>query len=590
MIASAYDHRRQVADYIEGVTSGDIVAGRLVRLAVERHVADLEHAGDRGWYFDPYSAETALDFFATLLVHSIGRWDGEPFDPAPWQKFCLWSIFGWKGVDTKRRRFRRAYLSVARKNGKTTLASGLPLFCMYLDDPIEAGAQIYCVATKEEQAMLLWRESVRMLKRAPAIMGVSTLRHKRIIFPSYESYFAPLGSDSDSTDGLNPHVVVKDELHAWQERHRGLHEKLSTGGGAREQPLELIITTAGDDKSTIWQEEDDYARKVVESVITGDIIDDRLFAFVARIDDDDDPFDEECWEKANPNLHVSVNVDYLRMQANEARQKPTAFNSFVRYHCNRRVTSSERAIKPELWKAAARKDPAIGENPWCHGGFDLGRSDDFSAIAVCWAWKDGDETRYHIRSRSFTCKLSPMVEREPIRSWIRNDLIAMDDGNAVDFNEVQRAILQWHDEFTPATWAFDKTFAKQMAMALTNEHGLEMFEFTQGHRYYNEPVREFLRSLADGRITHDGDPVLTWQALNLTISRNPRDEWMPDKSDPKQKIDAMVAVLMAFSECLFAEKSKASVYESRGIVSVEALDRQEEQPSYRNHWDDDEDD
>jgi phage terminase large subunit-like protein len=590
MIANAYDHRRQVADYIDGVMAGEIVAGRLVRLAVERHVADLEHAGDRGWFFDEIVAEYAIQFFPSCLVHSIGRWDGEPFDPSPWQKFILWSIFGWKGIDTKRRRYQRAYISVGRKNGKTTMAAGVPLYCMYFDDPPEVGAQIYCAATKEEQAMLLWKESVRMLKRSPSLSGLATLRHKRIILHELDSYFAPLGSDSDSTDGLNPHVVIKDELHAWRERHRGLHEKLSTGGASREQPLEVIITTAGDDASTIWQEEDDYARKVVESVITGDIIDDRLFAFVARIDDDDDPFDEGCWEKANPNLHVSVNVDYLRMQANEARQKPTAFNSFVRYHCNRRVTSSERAIKPELWKAAARKDPAIGENPWCHGGFDLGRSDDFSAIAVCWAWKDGDETRYHIRSRSFTCKLSPMVEREPIRSWIRNDLIAMDDGNAVDFNEVQRAILQWHDEFTPATWAFDKTFAKQMAMALTNEHGLEMFEFTQGHRYYNEPVREFLRSLADGRITHDGDPVLTWQALNLTISRNPRDEWMPDKSDPKQKIDAMVAVLMAFSECLFAEKSKASVYESRGIVSVEALDRQEEQPSYRNHWDDDEDD
>lgn len=356
MIAPAYNHRRDVADYIEGVSSGEIVAGRLVRLAVQRHVADLaeeERSGScRGFYFDDLAGEAACEFFPALLVHSIGKWDGEPFELSPWQKFVMWCLFGWKSIDTKRRRFRRAFISVARKNGKTTTACGIPIICMYCDDPPEAGAQIYCAATKEEQAMLLWREAERMIKRSPHLRELTTFRHKRLIFGAMDSFFRPLGSDSDSTDGLNPHVVVKDELHAWQERHRGLHEKLSTGFGSREQPLEIAITTAGDDKSTIWQEEDDYARRIVESVITGDIVDDSVFCYVARIDDEDDPFDESCWEKANPNLGVSTEIESLRKQANEARQKPTAYNSFVRYHCNRRVTSSERAIRPEQWTAA----------------------------------------------------------------------------------------------------------------------------------------------------------------------------------------------------------------------------------------------
>jgi phage terminase large subunit-like protein len=442
---------------------------------------------------------------------------------------------------------------------------------MYCDDPLEAGAQVYCAATKEEQAMLLWKEAERMIRRSPFLRQLTTFRHKRLIFEALDSYFKPLGSDSDSTDGLNPHVVVKDELHAWQERHRGLHEKLSTGSGSREQPLEIVITTAGDDKSTIWAEEDAYAQRVVESVITGDIIDDRVFAFVARIDDEDDPFDEAVWEKANPNLGVSIEIDYLRMQANEARQKPTAYNSFVRYHCNRRVTSSERAVKAELWATSrgTRPDELQYDRVFRHAGFDLGRSNDFAALSTCEAFHKADELPvYFIRSRSFTCKLSPMVEREPVRSWVRNDLIECHDGNSVDFNEVQRFLLEWNAAYTPATYAYDPTFAKQMGQSLFNDHGLQVFEFTQSARFYNEPIREFLKALEDGRIIHEGDPALTWQALNLTIKRNPKDEWMPDKSDPVNKIDAMVAVLMAFSECLFAEKNATSVYEKQGILSL----------------------
>ncbi len=568
MIANAYNHRRDVETYIEDVLSGEVVTGRLVRLAVERHVQDLEHAVKRGFYFDDLAAEVACDFFPSLLVHSIGRWDGEPFDPSPFQKFCIWSVFGWKEIDSRFRRFRKAFLSMARKQGKTTLAVGFPLIGMYLDDPMEAGAQIYCCATKEDQAMLLWKEAERMVRRSLPLRELTTFRHKQLIFDAYDSYFKPLGSDSDSTDGLNPHMVVKDELHAWQERHRGLHEKLSTGSGSRDQPLEIIITTAGDDKSTIWQEEDDYAVRVVESVVTGDIVDDRLFAFIARLDEEDDPFDEEVWGKANPNLGVSMDIDYLRIQANEARQKPTSFNSFVRYHCNRRVTSSERAVRPELWAEAkgTRPDPKDFDRVYIHGGLDLGRADDFASAGTCEAFHKDDELPvYFVRSRSFTCKDSPMAGSEPCRAWIRNELIDCHDGNSVDFNEVQRHILDEAEDQNPATWAYDETFAKQMAQSLFNEHGLQIFKFTQAPTFYNEPVREFLKALADGRIIHEGDPVLTWQALNLTIKRNVRDQWMPDKSNPKLKIDAMVALLMAFSECLFAEKQRASFYDKNTL-------------------------
>lgn len=559
MIAAVRTNVEQVQDYIAEVVAGDIVVGKLVRCAVNRHLADIDNAEARGMYFDEGAAEAAIEFFPECLRHSIGKWAGEPFVLEPWQKFIVASVFGWKNSATHKRRFRRAFISVARKNGKTTTAAGIPIQCMYLDDPPEPGAQVYCVATKEEQAMLLWREAERMLRKSPELCSMTTFRHKRILFDAMDSFFTPLGSDSDSTDGLNPHVVVKDELHAWRERHRGLHEKLSTGGGSREQPLEIVITTAGDDESTIWLEEDDYAQKVVESVITGDVIDDRLFVFVARIDDDDDPFDESCWQKANPNLEVSVSLEYLRGQANEAKQKPTAFNSFVRYHCNRKVTSSERAIQPELWAAGKREKPTVFDRKACHGAFDLGRANDFAALARCEAfYREGQSPIYYVETKSFTCADSPMLQREPVRGFVASKLLEVHPNNSVDFNEFQSTALEWQREHDISTIAYDPTFAKQMGQSLFNEHGLQVFEFSQGHRFYNEPIREFLKALADGRIIHNGDPVQTWQALNLTIDRNARDQWMPNKSDPTNKIDAMVAILMAFSECLFAENTDVS--------------------------------
>ena len=177
MIASAIKEPSEiVTQYIKGVLSGDIVTGRLVRLAVQRHVDDLKHGKHRGWYFDEEVARSACLFFPLCLRHSIGEWAGEPFELAPWQAFCVWSISGWRNIDTRRRRFRKAQMSVARKNGKTTLVAGMGLQLQFFDDPIEEGAQLYCVATKEDQAKLLYAEAARMVSKSPSLSRRSRVR------------------------------------------------------------------------------------------------------------------------------------------------------------------------------------------------------------------------------------------------------------------------------------------------------------------------------------------------------------------------------------------------------------------------------
>jgi phage terminase large subunit-like protein len=555
--------RAEVQEYIDGVLSGTIVAGKLVRLAVERHVHDLKHGHERGLKFDYDKATRAVLFFPAVCRHSIGEWDDEPFELSNWQAFIVWCLFGWINISEGTRRFRRAYLSVARKNGKTTWAAALGLLLLFFDN--EPGAEIYCCATKEKQARILHKEAVRMVKASPS-MKVRRADCWRappsISWEQENSFFQPLGSDSDTTDGLNPHGVIEDELHAWRERHRGLKEKLATGGNARRQPLEIMITTAGDDHSEIWKEEDGDAVRTLESVICGNIVDDSLFAFVARIDPEDDPFDEAVWPKANPNYAISVKPERMREMANQARQNPAKMNQFLRYHCNVQVSSTERAISADVW-AKGNEPLSIVDGAYGYGGLDLGRSNDWCAIGACFPIlatnEEGEQyiERWEIKSKAWTCRDGDFpVDHEPYRSWIKNGLLEACDGDQVDFAEVRREIAAWSDQYQIVNWAFDPSFATSDAQLIQTECGLEIYKFFQTARMYNEPIRRFLSALEAGKIRHGNDPVLGWQAGNLTIIKSKRsDEWMPEKGQKLYKIDGMIAVLMAFAGTLAAVRA-----------------------------------
>lgn len=565
--------RRQIAKYIRDIDRGKIVSCRLVRFAIRRHQQDLREAKKRGYYFDENAAAEAVLFFPLVLRHAVGEWDNEPFVLSDWQAFIVWCLFGWRRRSDKTRRFRKAYISVARKNGKSTLVAGLALLLLCLDNPIEQSAECYIAATKEEQAAIIFRQAQQLRRKSPSIKNATQAYKKSITLPITDSFLRPIGSDSDTTDGLNPHAVLKDELHAWQARHRGLHEKLSTGGASRRQPIEVIITTAGDDRAEIWQAENDYAARVVESVETGHIISDTLFSFVCQLDRDDDPFDEAVWRKANPNLGISVKADYLREQANEAKHQPAKKNQFLRYHCNLQVTSRERAIDPVLWAACRRDLPPL-EGRECYGGWDLGRTDDFAAVSLAFPEPTGkteqdedDESkrrpihRYDVMSWSFTSE-GALAEMQPppFAGFRDHPRLFVSHGETVEFAAVRDRILYCHEVYAPRSWAYDATFAEQLAQELLNDHGLAVVKFVQSARHYNEPIRQLLKAVKEKRVGHDGDALLAWQMSNLIIKANWREEWMPDKPGSKNKIDAAVALLMAFGEGLLRPGQNTNWY------------------------------
>ena len=284
--------------YIDDVLKGRIVAGRLVRLAVERHQRDLKTAKDRGLRFDPKAAKRVLDFFGRLR-HSKGEWAGQPFVLAPWQAFILWVVFGWMRADGSRR-FRTAYHEVSRKNGKSTLAAGVGLYLFAADQ--EAGAEVYTAATKRDQARIVHSEAVRMVASSPGLSRFITTFKDNLSLLRTGSKYEPLGADADTMDGLNISGAIIDELHAHPTRK--VWDVIETGTGARRQPLLFAITTAGFDRHSVCWEQHDYGVKVLEGVIE----DDTFFAYIAALDPEDDWQDASVWIKANPNLGDFDNV------------------------------------------------------------------------------------------------------------------------------------------------------------------------------------------------------------------------------------------------------------------------------------------
>lgn len=572
------DPENLVESYIDQVLTGSRSAGRLERFAVERYQLDVQSAADRGFFFDKKIARDCCLFFPNILRHSIGQWADEPFDLSPYQAFCVWNIQGWRSIEDKTRRFRKALITVARKNGKTTWGAGFANLLTYCDWPIEVNGRGYCAATKKPQAALLWSEVARMIRRSPSlsirtkILGEDNASGGRVIvksMPYNGSTIETIGSDALRQDGLNPSFVIKDELHAWRRGLIDLDEKLSTGGGARTQPLELIFTTAGDDNSEIWQDEFDFASRVLESSHVGDATDDSYFALVCMIDDDDSPLDPACWPKANPNLDISVRSKYLVDQAAEAALRPSKLRSFTRYHCNRKVGSYIQTYPPELWERGLVKniiDPP--PSALCYGGMDLGRADDWAAVTLVFPEQIEAEKnprkrwRFKVMSRSWACKgiasASTDYTREPFASWIKNDLLEFQSDETLDFAPLKAWVVQMGRKYVLKRLAYDRTFAHEVAASLLNDYGISVVDYPQTYKAFTEPIKSLEKALLENRI-ETCDQVLTWQAMNCETVYDPRGMCMLDKGNAKRwrKIDAMVALLMAYSEAIYDGKKKS---------------------------------
>lgn len=365
-----------VTHYAQSVVAGRAIACKLVVKACQRHLDDIDHAAERGLVWRPDIARHKLRFFPDYLRHSKGELAGKPLTLEPWEEFCIGSLFGWFRVGGLRR-FKTGYLEIAKKNGKSTIGAGIGLIGLVAD--FEPGAEVYATATKRDQARIVFSEAQRMVKASPALSKSVSNRTLNLAVEETGSKFEPLSSDEKTADGLNPSMVIVDELH--RHKSRALRNLMESGQVSRRQPMMVIITTAGDENPTsAYAVEHDYAIKILDRVFPRD----DYFTFITTIDDRDKWDDPKELAKANPNLGVSVKLSALMELVAKAQKSPADKADFLRYHCNVRQSDATKYIDMDLWRANGGPpfDPAGLAGRVCYAGLDLSSRIDLSSLVL----------------------------------------------------------------------------------------------------------------------------------------------------------------------------------------------------------------
>ena len=560
--------------YAKAVVKGDIVACKWVILACKRHLNDLEKADNKGFFYDKKAVKKILGFFKHLR-YTKGEWAGQEFIPSPWQVFLLSSIFGWKWTESKHRRYKVAYLETARKSGKTETLAGIGLYLLAADK--EAGAEVYSVATKMDQARISHSAATMMVRKSSELRSRVEIFKNNLNIVETGSKFLPLGADSKTMDGLNVHGGMVDELHA--HATRDVWDVIITATGARRQSLIMAITTAGYDKNSICWEQHDYTEKVLEGII----VDESHFGIIYTLDEGDDWQDEAVWIKANPNLNVCTKIDDLRAKALKAAEVPTQLNAFLRLHMNIWTESVTRWIGSDKWNACdGEVDEEKLKGRLCYMGLDLSTTTDVSALALVFPPEEEDGVysvlcRFWIPAENMRDRVRR--DRVPYDTWVREGFITATQGNIIDYNSILAQIdadCNVYDvkELAFDRWGSQKIITDLMDLGFENEKARHvdrhLIQFGQGFASMNSPSKELEKLVIGERIAHGGNPVLTWMMSNTVIKMDPAGNIKPDKGESTERIDGIVATIMALDRAT-RNTDNSSIYEDRGVFVISIL-------------------
>lgn len=504
-----------------------------------------------GDWFDKKAADAAVAFFPKFLRLTQGEWAGRPFDLEPWQEDqIIRPLFGWKRADGTRK-YRRCYVWVPRKNGKTELAAGVALL-MLLGDA-ELGGSVFSIAADKDQAKIVFEKATAMVQWSPELSSLLESYKTSIYCPALNSSFKPLSGTPEGKHGLNMSGLVGDEIHEWPDDR--LYTFVHQSAASRRQPLEFLISTAGEKKGYGW-EIWDYCQKV----LNGTIDDAETLIVVFAADPEKDPWDvQDTWQKANPNLGVSVKLDYLRAECQKARELPRLENDFKRYHLNLWTEQNVRWLPLDRWDACA------GDVAWsrleeglrgrrCWGGVDLSQTTDLTAVV----WVFEPETpggRWAVLPRFFVpeLRIADRVRRDrvPYDQWRRDWALVTTEGNVVDYDFVKDQIRKDAETFQVQSVGFDPWNALQVMLQLQGE-GMPVAKVQQGYLTLSGPSKELERMLLDRDFVHGGHPILRWCAQNVAVERDAAGNIKPSKAKSTERIDGIAALVTALALALGA--------------------------------------
>jgi len=586
------DYFKIALQYCHDVRSGVRVAGQLEKLAIKRFLSDLARSG-----FDPESVDDEskallqklkfkpqpdIDFdyelnlervthacrFVEACPHVKGKLAKMKPDGSrhrlilePWQIFCMMNIFGWVDSDNKRR-FLYVYIEVAKKNGKSTWLAAVALYLAFIDG--EMGAEVYTAATSRDQAKIVFEDAKTMVEFSPRMRSTFGIEFSQYSVYQTEtnSTLKALSQDRGGTkDGLNVHAAIIDELHA--HKTADMYDIVANGVAAREEPLILAITTAGDDTTSKCYQE----RQVVVDILKGKATHDQYFGMVFCLDRNDDWKDPTVWPKANPNYGISVTEKYLHSVFEKVKVSPKQEGITRQKHLNEWVGAVDGWIAPSVWENAGRE---ISESSFdgqvCFGGYDLASRLDLASWGrlrpkledgkVHWYIFTSNYISEHVVDTKEAINGEKRPDEYPV--WRDQGYLIVTEGKTTDFEQIQRDIEDFHTENPFYEMGHDPYHAAQLTANLLDE-GINVIEVPQVTKFMSEPMRWIEQLLAEDRLHHDGDPVLKWCMCNVVIRPDVNNQILPRKNSPGKKIDAAVGLIIAASRAMHYDNE--SVFE-----------------------------
>lgn len=532
------------------------MAGPYVRQACERHLAERARpiSADWPWRFDEGLADLVLNFFSGVLrLPDTADEEGnpKPFVLEPALAFIVGSLMGWVGQDGYRR-FREGYAEMGKGNAKTPTLAGLGLYGLKMDG--ELAAEIYAAAVTREQSKILWTDAAKMVKVSPELTPLITETVNNLADTDTFSFFRPYSRDQGVKSGPRPHFALIDEVH--EHPSAEVINKLKAGFKFRKQPLAVMITNSGFDRTSICFQIHQHA----ERILAGHLRDDRFFAYVCALDEGDDPLtDESCWIKTNPLIGVTITHEYLRRQVENAKHIPSEMNTVLRLNFCIWTNQRSRAIDMGKWAACQTtvSEDDLLDAP-CFAGLDLGMSDDLCAFVRIWPLDDG---RVAVKCRFWIPEAAiAKFPNRPYDEWKRLGVLDVTEGEITDYTTVQDVVEQECLASGVRTLAYDPRFANQMAQNLQGR-GITVVATPQGFQL-NEATKRLLELVAEEQLCCEGNPILTIMASNFVVRHGKYKEIRPDKDAANEKIDGIVALAMAIDQGIVRNPGSRSIYDA----------------------------
>lgn len=529
--------KNYIKEYYEKILSGEIVTSKRVQEVYKRLVYDIDNPKE--YHFDEKKALRPIEFIERFCKQSKGEWSGKPVKLLLFQKAFISALFGF--VDSKGlRKYKETFFLVGRKNGKSTLLSGLSLYMLTADK--EPGAEVYSIATKKDQAKIIFNESLNMVKQSPELRKLLKKRKTDLYFSNTMSKFEPLGKNSDSFDGLNSHMVVMDELHAVKDRN--LYEVMKQSMSARRQPLLVMITTSGTVQGCIYDDMYEYASKVADGIIKDDI----FLPIMYELDDKEEWKDEKAWLKANPSLGKIKKYSDLKEKVERAKVDPKTLSGVLCKDFNIKQTLNSAWLTFDQLNNEETFNLEAFKGSYCIFGADLSKTLDLTSVTMLipgkkknyvhqMYWLPKDNFYEHIQDGKI-----------PYDKWYEMGLLRLCEGNQINYSDITQWILEMVNtyEITPL-WVYYDSWSASYWVDEMQSYGFNMVKCIQGMKTLSLPLDKLEADLEAKKVIYNNNPLLKWCLSNTCCKIDVNGNRMPIKSQNKRmKIDGTASLLNTY--------------------------------------------